>query len=203
MHSTIGHIGMQINRKGRKRKMGRRTASGAPARIHVDYLTLAAQNPDRRDLPPDKRLSEKAASLLGRFNLLSHITDEQYEAGRRYSVVVGAYLAMANAPRGLAGTHRGQGCAGALNCPADTCRCLVVTERYMDAYEAVERAGGHAVHLAVKRVAIHDQSCHMDELGALRLGLSALANHFGLTNGPKFHNHEIQTPKSRRAAKSP
>lgn len=180
-----------LNRKGRKRKSGARSKSGALVRVTVDYLTLAANNPDRRDLPAGKRLSEKAASLLGKFNLTSQINDEQYEAGRRYAVIVGAYLAMANAPRGLAGTGRGQGCAGALNCPADTCRCLALTDRYMDAYEAVERAGrlskfgAHKVHITVKRVAIHDQACFPDQVEPLKLGLSALADHFGLTNRRK------------------
>lgn len=183
MHGTIA-----MNRKGRKRKSGARSKSGCLARVVVDYLTMAANNPDRRDLPADKRLSEKAASLLGKFNLLAKITDAQYEAGRRYAVIVGAYLAMANAPRSTAGASRGPGCAGELNCPVDTCACLAKTDRYTDAYEAVERAGrvsifgAHKVHLAVKRVAIHDQACFPDQVEPLRLGLSALAAHFGLTH---------------------
>lgn len=186
MHGT-----QMLNRKGRKRKSGARSKSGSLVRATVDYLTLAANNPDRRDLPADKRLSEKAASLLGKFNLLSKISDAQYEAGRRYAVIVGAYLAMANAPRSTAGASRGPGCAGELKCPPDTCACLAKTDRYTDAYEAVETAGrisifgAHKVHIAVKRVAIHDQACFPDQVEPLKLGLSALASHFGLTNHRK------------------
>jgi hypothetical protein len=194
MHGTIA---MSLNRKGRKRKSGRRTPSGAVARrAPVDYRSMAALQPHRIRLPEALRSDEKAESVLGCLNLIYRIskrtaanrpgiTDEQYDAGRRYAVIVGAYLAMASAPRSTAGAGRGQGCAGDLDCPADTCRCRALTKRYTDAYVAVEKAGGHKVHLAVKRVAIHDQACELDQVEALKLGLSALARHFCLTNQRK------------------
>jgi hypothetical protein len=52
---------------------------------------LTARQPHRRWLPAELRLSEKAATPLGGLNLVGVLSDEQYEAGRRYQVVVGEY----------------------------------------------------------------------------------------------------------------
>lgn len=179
MHSTIGQIGMQVNRKGRKRKSGRRTASGALAKAHVDYQTMAAENPDRRWLPATLRLSEKAGTVLGGLNLIGRITDHQYEAGRRYGIVVGAYRSVIGTPTGMHGSSRGYDCAG-LACLVDDrlCECASRKTRYVRAFEAIK---GQRVHLAVNRVAVHDEQITEDQMDYLRLGLSALAVHFGLT----------------------
>jgi hypothetical protein len=112
MHGTIA---MSLNRKGRKRKSGRRTPSGAIARKPVDYRSMAALQPHRIRLPEALRSDEKAESVLGCLNLIYRIskrtaanrpgiTDEQYEAGRRYRRLVGAYLAHVGAPRSTAGS---------------------------------------------------------------------------------------------------
>lgn len=166
------------NRKGRKRKSGRRTPSGALARVRVDYREMAADWPDRRGLPEALRTHERAGSVLGRLNLKKRISDHAYEAGTRYSVIVGAYRAMIGVPAGVGGNGRGYVCGGAEVCIFSMCTCLARQQRYDEAYCSIRT---HAAHLAVNAVAIHDQDISPDQLAALREGLAALARHFGLT----------------------
>lgn len=176
MHGMIGRT-----RKGRKRKSGHREPSGRNQRRPVDYRSMAAAQPHRNWLPEALRLDERAGTVLGCLNLLKRISDEMYEAGRHYGVIVGAYLAMANAPRGTAGQGRGYDCTGEWDCPTETCICLARTERFNRAYEAISRSAGRPAHMAINRVAIQDQICAVEQIEPLRLGLAALAGHFGLT----------------------
>jgi hypothetical protein len=208
MQLGTGHA-MQstTNRKGRKRKAGRREGAGRLQRAPVDLRALVALQPGRRDLPEAYRTHERAESYLGRLNLeyrihesrkanAGHstkvlkpgITDEQYEAGRRYSVLVGAYRAMVGAPRGTAGSgHGGHECVTGA---CETCRRT--TDRYMRAHEAIgQRCQGvpriaRQTHAAVNWVVIDDRICNADQLMWLKRGLDALAEHFGLTNHRKY-----------------
>jgi hypothetical protein len=167
------------NRKGRKRKSGRRQPDGRIApRRPVDYRAMAALNPDRRGLPEGLRTHERAGSSLGRLNLKQRISEYEYEAGQRYAVIVGAWRASIGVPSHLAGNGRGYDCVGSMHCPVETCICAARQERYDDAYCAIRT---HAAHLAVNAVAIHDHDISPDQLPYLREGLSALARHFGLT----------------------
>lgn len=176
MHGVIGMIG--TNRKGRKRKSGRRTASGGLARKSVDFRSMAAAQPHRIGLPEALRTHERAASVIGCLNLRGAISDQQFEAGRLYAVAVGAYMATIGGPTLTAGEGRGYECAGARDCPADSCICRMRHARYDGAYRALAAAGRPAL-MAVNRTAVHDEA---SDIAALRMGLSALARHFGLTN---------------------
>lgn len=174
-----------MNRKGRKRKSGRRTASGALPRIRVDYRAMAAAQPHRKWLPEALRESERAESVLGCLNLIKRISEQQYEAGRRYSVIVGAYRAVIGVPGHMVGNGRGYDCSqAACVVDPDSCICLVRTQAYQRAYEAISRVSRKA-HLAINRVAIHNELCSHEQLSHLRDGLDALARHFGLTNHRK------------------
>lgn len=192
MHGTIA-----MNRKGRKRKQGRRTSTGALVRRPlVDYRSMAALQPHRIRLPEALRADEKAESVLGCLNLIYRIskrtagnrpgiTDEQYEAGRRYAVLVGSYLAAAGAPRSTAGNGY-----GTHECLTGACeKCQQTVDRYMRAHEAIGRACMgipricRQTHAAVNWVVIDDNLCNAEQLEYLKRGLTALANHFGLTNG--------------------
>jgi hypothetical protein len=186
------------NRKGRKRKSGRRTASGAVVRAPIDYRAMAALQPHRIRLPEALRGDEKAESVLGCLNLIYRIskrtagnrpgiTDAQYEAGRRYSVLVGAYLAMAGAPRSTAGSGY-----GGHTCLTGACdKCRATTDQYMRAHEAIGRDCmgvpriARQTHAAVNWVVIDDHLCNAEQFDWLKRGLSALADHFGLTNHRK------------------
>lgn len=182
MQLSEAHVTTIRNRKGRKRKSTRREPNGKPQRIPVDYRAMAALNPDRRGLPEALRTHERAGSVLGRLSLKKRISEPEYEAGRRYSVIVGMYRAIIGAPGNLAGSGRGFGCnpQACINAKVnnrDICICKARTDRYDDAYCAIRT---HAAHLAVNAVAIHDHDISPDQLGALREGLAALARHFGL-----------------------
>jgi hypothetical protein len=193
MHGTMI---VQTNRRGRKRKSGKRYPCGQPVREpKPDYREAAAMNPERRHLPPGLRLSEKASSLLGRLNLISEITDEQFEAGRRYERIVRAYHALCCAPRlgQMKPLFRSEDSPDAI---LDGSAVRVADDdgertqsRYFDAYEAIgEHVGAenqNRVHKAVNRVAINDHACYPDQLPWLKLGLTALSDHFGLTGGRK------------------
>lgn len=196
MHGTMSPT--IKNRKGRKRKSGRRTNSGALARKPIDYRAAVARQPHRIRLPEALRCDEKAESVLGCLNLIYRIskrtegnrpgiTDEQYEAGRRYAVLVGNYLAMVGAPRSTAGSGR-----GGHECMTGACsECQAATDRYMRAHEAIGRACMgipriyRQTHAAVNWVVIDDNLCNAEQLEWLKRGLSALADHFGLTNHRK------------------
>jgi hypothetical protein len=180
MHGTITAMAQNppLNRRGKKRRKrasGDRTATGRVCRKPVDYRAQAAAQPHRQWLPEAHRLSEKAGSVIGCLNLIGRISDHQYEAGRRYSVIVGAYRSIIGCPTAMSGGGRGQGCTGDKNC--DPCRCQFLTNRYMRAYEAIPY---RKAHMAINRVVVGDELCDTVQLEHLRAGLNALARHFGL-----------------------
>jgi hypothetical protein len=190
-----------LNRKGRKRKSGRRTSAGVLIRVPVDFRSMAALQPHRIALPEALRGDEKAESVLGCLNLIYRIskhgkgerlgiTDEQYEAGRRYSVLVGAYLAHIAAPRSTAGSGN-----GGHACTTGACdKCQAITDNYMRAHEAIgrhcmgiPRIARHT-HAAVNWVVIDDNLCDAEQFEHLKRGLTALAQHFGLIRQGKCGN---------------
>ena len=183
-----------MSRRGRKRKPGRRTSSGAPARgPRTDPREFVGEQPHRAWLPQEHRLSEKAVDLLGCLNLKGIITDEQHEAGRRFSVEHGAYLSTIGGPTAIAGNGHGMGC-NPERCDVQLCYCRYAAEQYLSALFALS-ASGEACKVAVEMVALHGQRPHF--MAELRFGLDALVDHFGLTGSEKKHKHEIQTHNLR------
>ena len=171
---------------GRKRKPGKRERNGRPVRTPLpDPRAHVLAWPCRSHLPQKARLSDKAATPLGGLNLLGVITDEQYEAGRRYAGIVMRYRAVIEAPNPAPGgmDHGGRG--------------------YIDPEEAMRRKGLYDAAYAafsvipsvsdrqraqkwVKTVAVYDEACPGGKpLEALILGLSTLAIYFGLTSPAK------------------
>lgn len=183
-----------MTRRGRKRKQGRRTSSGALARTPLpDPREPVGEQPHRGWLPKEMRLSEKAVDLLGCLNLKGIITDEQHEAGRRYAVVAGGYRAIISGPGALAGGSRGRDC-NPEHCAVELCACRATTERYLSALFALSDSGEDCKR-AVENVALHGQPPRF--MAELRFGLDALAQHFGLTGAAKKPKHEIQTHNLR------
>lgn len=171
-----------MKRSGAKRKW-RGTTPGRPNMHRLSDDELAAQQPHRRDLPPDKRNSEKAATTLGRLNLNGYITDEQFTAGDRYLGVVNEFLCMAGGPRDSFAPGKGYRCLGETGC--EPCECKDREERYLAA-EYILKDCGQLARLVVRHVAVDDQDCPPYQRGTLRMGLSALARHFGLTARSNF-----------------
>jgi hypothetical protein len=178
-------MGVAMAKAGRKRKSGYRTASGALARPKVDFRAMAAGQPHRSWLPVDKQLDQKADSPLGALNLIGVLTDDQYLAGQRFSVIVGEYRAQLGGPTAVAGSGRGYDC-NPLGCADEggMCECLRRKNRYEGCYEILHEAG-RKVLMVVNRVVLHGQRCMSGELESLRCGLNVLGRHLGLTGTRK------------------
>lgn len=180
MHGMIGK-----NRRGRKRKSGRREPSGRPARVEVNYRELAALQPHRRDLPEAHRLSEKAASAIGRLSLGGILDEQQYEAGRRFCVITGHFKSVIGSPRSTAGSGRGYPCepvgcmAEAQANPASECECLRRTRKFNDCVSVLMAVSQRAYNQTY-RTAVSDEVCDLDNMPHLIWGLNALVRYFGL-----------------------
>ncbi len=173
-----------LNRKGRKRKSGRRTTCGYLARAPVDYRAMAGNWPHRKSLPEAVRSDERGESVIGRLSLTKRISGEMYEAGRRFAVIVGAYRAVIGTPNSGAGSGRGYVCEPTA-CMGDrqaVCLCEERTARYRDATKVLILAG-QSVYNVTYRTAISDEPCN--DLPSLRNGLDALARQFGLVGKGK------------------
>lgn len=170
-----------MSRAGRKR-----TQRGYLSREVKDLSGRIAtsEQPHRRTLPASLRLSEKAATPLGRANLVGLITDAQHEAGQRFQVTVGEYRASIGAPGNGA---RGGGYACAPRWDGERMVCLVAVCECRRRWEAFDgamrmlRAAGEVASAAVRWVVICGGE--LDPLASvdrLRAGLTALVGFYGL-----------------------
>jgi hypothetical protein len=170
-------------RPGRKRSNNPRYSSGrvvnSAERESVNRRDLAEFQPHRRGLPEAQRLDQRAESLLGRLNLRGDLTDQQYDAGKQFSAIVVAYLAVIDAPNPFASA--GDGTRGRSVLGDD--ECARRKERYDRAYEALWSAGQRPTR-AVSSIAVHDREINLD-LIYLTNGLDKLSEHFGYTRRTK------------------
>src|SRR5262245_57398518 len=169
-------------RYGRPRKNRPRQKNGhlkrAPA---VSLREIAATMPHRRGLG-DNATSQLAETELGRMCLRGEISREQYLAGETLAGQWRAYLATLGGPQS---PKNGQGrrfsCDG---CPVPEirkyCKCDHIRRICGQTLVMLSLAGWPAQR-AVQTVAIYDRQCPFDALEDLRVGLSSLAEHFGLT----------------------
>jgi len=178
--SMIGHPHMASSRGGRPRKSGPRQNGRRLSEVPPDYRQRIAAQPHRRNCADP--MHEKAESPLGRLNLRGVITDQQLEAGRRYAVITGAYRGSIGAPHGTAGGGYG-GCGGDCIDPG-TCECLRRKLAYDLAYGSLWDAGQKACK-AVAHVAVRELDPEPFHVEPLLCGLSALVEHFGLTQRAK------------------
>lgn len=171
--------------RGRKKKY-KGSAPPRPVERKPDDRILSSLQPHRRWLPEAHRLSEKAGSMLGCLNLKGFISDELHEAGRRYGVIRGAYMAVVGGPTGTAGTGRGYTCLAIASKPAscefppDQCECIRRTANYLSARFALSSAGDDVLR-AVEALVFDDRM--PEDMADLECGLCALQAHFGLTAG--------------------
>jgi hypothetical protein len=163
----------------RHRKLARREPNGRIQRVKPDDRAHVINWPSRRHLPKSVRLDQKAATPLGGLNLLGEITDEQYAAGLRFAIVVHRYRAVIGAPHPAPGGM--DRCGHGFISPDDRRRRK---EAYDVSYETLDPLG-MATKRAVNRVSVYDEACPPGGMESLRLGLSALAEHFGLTSRRK------------------
>jgi hypothetical protein len=141
---------------------------------------MAANNPDRRDLPVALRLSEKAASKLGLMNLYGTISERQYEAGRRFCVIAGHFKAAICGPRSGPGNGRGYSCnPEACLIDSKDCICEARIKRFNECVSALIDES-QAVYSQTYKTAVSDEWCLIDRHHILICGLNRLARHLGI-----------------------
>lgn len=176
-------------RAGRKRKTGRRHPGGELVRDkRPDDKVRAGRQPHRRRLEDTDRLSDRGESPFGQLSLMRNragktiISENQYQAGEHFAVLVGQYRSVIGAPASTAGSGRALGC-DAEHCLAvrfrELCPCEERRIRYHRAYEALATIGRREL-MAVNRVAVHREAIAREDLVYLKAGLDGLAKHFGL-----------------------
>lgn len=180
---------------GRKRVSGvEREPNGRIQRERpTDVALIAELQPHRMCLPVELRMDARAENRLGRLNLLGTLSDDQYEAGRRFAQIVNLYkaiIAPPAKPRSLdIGSVRGRSVI-------DDEECEARKISYNWAFEALAKTAmadgstspgiAHLAQRAVSAVAVHDEECPTS-IDYLRAGLDALARHFGIkSNIVKF-----------------
>lgn len=166
-----------MRKRGRPRKAGKRFPSGklkAPSPREI-----AASMPHRRWLG-EKAVDQLAENELGRLVLSAKITGIEALAGDYYIARWRGYVATLAGPRRIGGGHFVSLDCGGCQRGEAFCFCELRKTLWLEAHAALRAAGWPAL-LAVQQVALHGMECPSERLQPLRLGLSALAQHFGLT----------------------
>jgi hypothetical protein len=168
-------------RRGRPRKSGRRYPSGDRVKPAVSPREIAAGMPHRKGLG-EKAVDQRAETELGRLVLRGVLDETLGLAGETYLALWRGYVFSLAGPRELSnGGGHGFTCGGCEGEARRWCRCEFRRRIFLEARRVLEDAGA-VVILATERVAIHDDPLTGRwDLDWLRLGLSALAGHFGLT----------------------
>ena len=180
-------------RKGRPRKTGPRHKNGHLKAVMAESpRAIAERMPHRRGL--GEQSSDPAAeSELGRMRIRGEVSEPEETAGYVYARMWRGYVSTLNAPA-TPGEAQGRvsACAGCPS-PEDRKYCLCDLRRRIYA-EAVRVliSTGRGVAPVVNAVVILDRQCVFLDLASLKLGLTALAEHYGLlTNqGKRAYRNE-------------
>ncbi len=172
---------LKIERRGRKRKSGRRHPNGKLVQEKpLDQNVVALRMPHRAGVPREFAHDPKAESKLGRYNLNGLITSREYDAGVYYRGVVDRYLALIKAPPPNMRSCTGEPMSRGMPLAIDRDEAERRKFAYDEAYEAVEAAGGQRGAKALSRVAIYDQDCPDGMVGPMRYSLVGLMERRGL-----------------------
>src|SRR5207344_2261074 len=168
-------------RKGRPRKTGPRHKNGHLKAVMAESpRERAAHMPHRRGL--GEQSSDPAAeSELGRMRLRGEVSEPEETAGYVYARMWRGYVATLDSPRD-AGLGHGQSSA-CIGCPAPLSRKFCICDLRKRIYAEASRvlvSTGRGVAPVVHAVVILDLPCNLWDVAMLRLGLSALALHYGL-----------------------
>lgn len=185
---------MTKSRAGRKRKPGRREPNGKlsrrvddkQARRSIDEQAAMQVGKEARQrvfgVSAADSASDQAGTVCGRLCLTGEITGDQLEAAKAFAATYSSYQRAMNSPRppkaveigGITG-------GGSLN--------DITPERHTKAlkqWDAAKRALVEAniyhrgsIYAACDYFALRDEM-HLHMLGDLRVGLNALARHYGL-----------------------
>jgi hypothetical protein len=157
----------------------------------------AAHMPHRRGLG-EHAVDPAAESELGRMRLRGEVSEPEATAGEVYARMWRGYVSTLNAPA-TPGEAQGRvsACAGC-PWPEDRKYCLCDLRRriYLEA-TGVLVSTGRGIAPLVRYVVIYDRPCRFADLPVLKLGLSALADHYGLTNqGKRAYRNERSPNRS-------
>jgi hypothetical protein len=172
-------------RAGRKRKSGRRYASGDLRLAVVSARQVAAGMPHRGGSqdplkrPAEGEISHLAENNLGRLFLAHHITADQLIAGQEYARRWAAYQVTLEGPTRLKNSSGKGGCCENGCVPGDDCWCERRVKEFNELSDLLIRQG-HWVELAVQRLVLFDGEPESD-LIPLIIGLNIIARHLGLT----------------------
>jgi hypothetical protein len=187
-------------RRGRPRKAGPRHKNGHLKAVMAESpRERAAHMPHRRGL--GEQSSDPAAeSELGRMRLRNEISEPEETAGYVYARMWRGYVSTLNAP-GTPG--EGQGRVSACDGCSDPerrkyCACDLRRRIYAEAARVLTSTG-RGVAPVVHAVVILDRSCRYEDLPMLKLGLSALALHYGLMR--PLTNQQKRTYRNERSQK--
>jgi len=174
-------------RKGRPRKTGPRHKNGHLKAVMAESpRERAAHMPHRRGL--GEQSSDPAAeSELGRMRLRNEISEPEETAGYVYARMWRGYVSTLNAPR-APGVAQGA-ISACMGCPSPLdrkwCLCDLRRRIYAEAASVLVQTGS-GVSPTVHAVVILDRQCPFSSLELLKMGLTALAKHYGLlTSQPK------------------
>jgi hypothetical protein len=171
-----------VGRRGRKRRGGDRQPNGQHSKRQrpIDPKAIAAAMPHRRGVPADVRHDPIAEDEIGKLRLKDILTGIQHDAALKFRDHVRAYHAVISAPNqdppSIAGSLLGRGGGGVLSEQQARDR----RDTYMRAYEALESGAGNRGARAVSHWVVYNRGDM--PLEYLRLGLTALAKHYGLTS---------------------
>lgn len=190
-------MGRAVVAKGRKRKEGKRTASGQLSRSkgerakrgQHDVRSVALAQPHRAWLAENRRTDQRAESEIGRLCLGGRITEAQYWAGDRWARLIGEFHQVLATPmptgsmlgRMVADPVRGdrEGDVGAAERPeTEEERRERVLVQHDGAMRALRRLGvdSRDVFAAMESIVIHGRPAgEQKDLDALRAGLTQLA----------------------------
>lgn len=165
-------------RRGRPRKAGARHRDGHLKRQAESPRVIAAGMPHRRGLG-ERAVDQRAETELGRLVLRGVLDETLGLAGETYLALWRGYVFSLAGPRELAqGSGAGFTCSGCEG--MRHCRCEFRKRVYLEAREVLLDAGP-GVLLMVHAVVVHDGALPFDaHIEPLRVGLLALAIHFGL-----------------------
>jgi len=171
-------------RKGRPRKTGPRHKNGHLKPVMAESpRERAAHMPHRRGL--GEQSSDPAAeSELGRMRIRGEVSEPEETAGYVYGRMWRGYVSTLDSPRS---PGEGQGRVGSCSGCSEPemmrwCACALRRRIYAEAASVLVSTGS-GVSPQVHAVVILDRPC--SDVPLLRLGLSALAAHYGLVNARK------------------
>jgi hypothetical protein len=156
----------------------------------------AAHMPHRRGL--GESASDPAAeSELGRMRLRGEVTEPEATAGEVYARMWRGYVATLDSPRDAGVGHgHGETCVG---CPAPLTRKFCICDLRKRIYAEASRvlvSTGRGIAPVVHAVVILDRQCGFSDLPTLKLGLTALAEHYGLLTNHTNRRRNAQSAKS-------